>query len=176
MSAPAPTGLVECPGCHKMNIPGDDVCAGCGHDLHEEKRPTDRVSESLMTVPVSTLAHHPAVSVLADETVLSAVKRMVEAKRGEVVVLDKGKVAGIFTERDLIYRVLDPGLDPKTVRISEVMTASVESLRMADPVAVSLHKMAMIGCRHMPIIENGECLGILSVRGILTHLAGHLKG
>lgn len=175
MSTLATTGLVECPSCHKMNIPGDDVCAGCGHDLNVEKRPSDRVSESLMTVPVSTLAHHPAVSVLVDETVLSAIKKMVEAKRGEVIVLDKGKLVGIFTERDFIYRVLDLGRDPKNTRIGDVMTANVESLRMADPVAVALHKMAMIGCRHMPIIENGECLGILSVRGILSHLAHHLK-
>lgn len=169
------TGLIECPSCHKKNIPGDDVCASCGHDLHQVPTPSDRVSLSLMTVPVSNLAYHPAVNVNADETVQSAVKGMVEAKRGEVVVLDKGRVAGIFTERDLVYRVLEPGKDPKTTRIAEVMTTAVETLKMADPVAVALHKMAMIGCRHMPIVERGECLGILSVRGILTHLAGHFR-
>lgn len=168
-------GMVECPSCHKMNIPGADICVGCGNDLNQETGPSDRVSESLMTVPVSSLAYHPAVSVNADEIVVSVVKQMVEARRGEVVVLDHGHVAGIFTERDLVYRVLEPGLDVKTVRIADVMTRNVESLKMVDPVAVALHKMAMIGCRHMPIIENGECLGILSVRGILGHLASHFK-
>lgn len=168
-------GLIECPSCHKKNIPGDDVCASCGHDLHEESGPSDKVSASLTTVPVDSLAHHPAVAVSADETVLSVVKDMAEERRGEVVVLEHGKVAGIFTERDLVYRVLDAGKDIHTTRIGDVMTRNVESLKRSDPVAVALHKMAMIGCRHMPIIENDECLGILSVRGILTHLAGHLR-
>lgn len=168
-------GMVECPSCHKKNIPGDDICAGCGQDLTMARGPRDQVSESFMTVPVDSLAHHPAVAVNADETVFSVVKEMAEEKRGEVVVLEHGQVAGIFTERDLVYRVLEPGLDIHKARIGDVMTRNVESLKRSDPVAVALHKMAMVGCRHMPIIEDGECLGILSVRGILGHLASHFK-
>ena len=166
---------MDCPSCHKPNIPGDDHCAHCGNDLPAVDKVANHFGDSLGDIPVSTLAYHPAVSVNIDETVASAIKRMVEQKRGETVVWDHGKLAGIFTERDLIYRVLEPGLDPKATRIADVMTHAVETLCMTDPVALALHRMAMIGCRHMPIMDGETCVGVVSVRNILTFFAGHIQ-
>lgn len=162
---------MECPSCHKKNIQGEDFCVYCGYDLYELDEPTDRMGKSLLDESIRNLERHAPIEAGPDETVAAAVRKMVEHRHGEVVIMENGRIAGIFTERDLTARVLDHKLDLAKTKLGDVMTRHVETVTESDPVAVALHKMALIGCRHMPISSDSGCAGVISVSSILSFFA-----
>ena len=100
-------------------------------------------------------------------TVAKAAKLMAKKNVGAVMVVVDKRLAGIFTERDAVFRVIAAGLDPATTAIGEVMTR--------DPITVSPHEIfgrALLamhdgGFRHVPVVENGEAVGIVSSRSAL---------
>ena len=103
------------------------------------------------------------------QTVLETVRAMVERNIGAVPVLQSGKLVGIFSERDLMKRIVAEGLDPRSTCLAEVMTE--------DPLFVSMHEelencMALMrrhGFRHLPVCHEGQLVGIVSLRDILLH-------
>jgi CBS domain-containing protein len=103
------------------------------------------------------------------QTVLEVAQAMVQHNIGAVPVLREGLLVGIFSERDLMKRVLVEGRDPRTTRMEEVMTQ--------DPLVVSPHEdlhncmllMRRHGFRHLPICEGQKLLGLVSLRDILLH-------
>jgi CBS domain-containing protein len=109
------------------------------------------------------------IYVQPDTTVHEASAMMARARIGAVVVLDNGKLVGIFTERDLLGRVIVPGLDPRLTRISEVMTSNVVVANASDSCEECLEKMKKVGCRHLPIVEDDDLIGIISIRDLLLH-------
>jgi CBS domain-containing protein len=104
-----------------------------------------------------------------DVTVSEAAARMADARIGAVLVLDNDTLAGIFTERDLLIRVVSVGIDPRKTKISEVMTKQVAVCDANETYENCLAQMRQIGCRHMPIIEGDRLLGVLSIRDLLRH-------
>ncbi|MBL4889594.1 MAG: CBS domain-containing protein [Candidatus Lindowbacteria bacterium] len=169
-----PAGLVACPACNHHNVPGQDVCEECGNDMHEIIGDGDSLGAELINATVSELESHEAKTVDITATVADAVNVMVEAKYGEVLVTKDGEVTGIFTERDLISKVLSLSKDITALPIHAVMTGSLESVRPTDPIAVAINKMAIRQCRHLPVIEEGKCVGMISVRSIVNYLDGHI--
>lgn len=103
------------------------------------------------------------VSVAPTEMVADAVRTMNREKIGAVVVLDQNALAGIFTERDVLVRVVGGGLDPLNTRVSEVMTAAVRSVEPATPIGDALKLMSEGRYRHLPVRENGRVLGMISM-------------
>ena len=106
-----------------------------------------------------------------DTPVSEVVADMCRINIGAVMVVRDGEPVGIFTERDLLKRVVGVGLDPKTAPISVAMTAKVMSVSpeaTVEVVAILMHKR---GFRHMPVMDNGALVGILSVRDVLRALA-----
>ncbi|MBI2519891.1 MAG: CBS domain-containing protein [Bdellovibrio sp.] len=101
-------------------------------------------------------------SVQSDITVHEATKSMKSHNVGAVIVMNEGKPVGVFTERDLLFRVVAEGLDPNTMLVSDAMTryffAVKPSLSVHDAMAIVTEKR----CRHLPVIENGILLGIVS--------------
>lgn len=96
-----------------------------------------------------------------------AVQRMVERNIGAAAVLEGGKLAGIFSERDLMSRVVAPGLDPDTTKVSQVMS---KQLVVADPdedVDTAIRKMHSINSRHLPVVDEGKLVGMISIRDLL---------
>lgn len=102
-------------------------------------------------------------------SVAEAAEKMASAKIGAVVVLDKGKLSGIFTERDLLNRVVVAGLDPRSTPISDVMTSRVVVAQASESYEACLEIMRKVGCRHLPVVENDRLLGIISIRDLLLH-------
>jgi CBS domain-containing protein len=102
-------------------------------------------------------------------TAFEAANMMARARIGAVVVLDEGRLAGIFTERDLLNRVIVPGLDSKATKISEVMTRNVIVGNGDDSCRKCLETMQRVGCRHLPIVDGDRLLGIISMRDLLLH-------
>ena len=99
---------------------------------------------------------HPASPIcLRDSTVVAdAAQRMVHARQAAVLIVDAaGRLAGIFTERDLLTRVVGRGLDPKTTALSAVMTPNPEVLSVTDRVAYAVHCMSVAGYRTVPLVD-----------------------
>ena len=103
------------------------------------------------------------VSVAPDSTVKDAVRTMNDEKIGAVLVLDQQKLVGIFTERDVLIRVVGGARDPLTTRVSEVMTPAVRTVEPATPVVVALKSMSDRRHRHLPVQENGQVCGLISM-------------
>ena len=102
---------------------------------------------------------------MQDKTVSDAVALMDRANHGCVVVLnEKGKLTGIFTERDLMRRVVAKGLDPKKVPLSEVMTKKVLHVQANDDAVSLLELMCEQNFRHLPVLEEGRLVGIVSLK------------
>ncbi len=102
-------------------------------------------------------------------TVFETVAKMAGSKIGAVIVLDDGKLVGIFTERDLLNRVVNAGKDPQETKISDVMTRDVAICNADETYESCLAQMRQIGCRHMPVVEGDQLLGVLSIRALLRH-------
>jgi len=114
----------------------------------------------------------PLVSLPGTASVLDAVKKMNEASVGAVLVTDKSGPVGVFTERDLMTRVVEPGLDGETTALVKVMTKklfTVEPDRRINEVAREMQERHI---RHLPVVDDGEIVAMLSLRDLLReHLA-----
>ena len=108
------------------------------------------------------------VSALADTTVRAAAITMARHKLGAILVVDdQGRLAGLFTERDVLNRVVAQGLDPDSTRLSAVMTADLQTASPDKPLAHALHMMFEGGFRHVPVVEDGRPIGMVSARNAL---------
>jgi CBS domain-containing protein len=101
------------------------------------------------------------------ETVARAAKRMAKRNVGAVMVVEAGRLVGIFTERDAVYRVLATGRDPAATRLAEVMTPAPKTVGPDDSFGYALMLMHENGFRHAPVVEAGQAIGIVSARGAL---------
>jgi CBS domain-containing protein len=110
----------------------------------------------------------PPASVPRDATVLDAVRAMVASEVGATIVLEGSKLVGVFTERDVVRRVVLKGLDARTTPVAEVMTKSVVTVREnADRTSV-LRIMNENNFRHLPVVDaSGKVLAIVSMRQLL---------
>ncbi len=114
------------------------------------------------------IAGRTLVTATKDMTVRDACRLMVEKKIGAVLVVEKGRIAGIFTERDALTKVLAASLDPDKTTVAKVMVADLQTIRAAQPLAYALHMMAEGGFRHVPVVDdNGLPLGMVSARDAL---------
>jgi CBS domain-containing protein len=110
---------------------------------------------------------HPLFHVQSSDTVREAVKMMSDKNVGAVAVLDSGRLVGIFSERDLMKRVVAAGLDPSRTKVAEVMTKELVVGRPEDDINDALQKMHSIGCRHLPIVDSANLIGMISLRDLL---------
>jgi CBS domain-containing protein len=121
------------------------------------------------------IASVPPAAVAPDTTVLEAVEVMAEHSVGAVAVVEKGELRGIFTERDLMLRVVLRHRNPKGTRVSEVMTSPAETITDATREEDALVHMVERHVRHLPIVgTHGELKGMLSLRNLLEHRVDEL--
>jgi CBS domain-containing protein len=161
-----------CPSCSHDNVPGQEYCSNCLHDLTQLDRqtPRDRVERSLMEDSVSALHPPAAVTVPPETTVAEAIRTMLDRDAGALlVVADDGRPLGIFSERDLLTRVAGQGAAYAGRPVSDFMTPDPETVRATDSLAFALHKMDGGGYRHLPVLGEGQPPGMLSVRDMLRH-------
>jgi CBS domain-containing protein len=103
----------------------------------------------------------------ANMTVGEAACLMKKNKFGAVMVVEDGKLVGIFTERDALFRVVAEGLDARTVPLASVMTRNPQTIHPDRPFVDALHLMHASGFRHVPVVEDGRPIGMVSARDAL---------
>jgi CBS domain-containing protein len=106
-------------------------------------------------------------SIDADQSVLEAARFMMEHNIGALPVLRNGELVGIFSERDIMNRVVAAGRMPGTTRIAEVMTANPRSVTSEETVENCLFLMREFGFRHVLICDNKQVKGLISLRDVL---------
>jgi len=106
-------------------------------------------------------------SIDAEATVLEAARFMMEHNIGALPVLRNGELAGIFSERDIMNRVVAIGRMPGTTKVAEVMTANPKSVNVSETVENSLFLMREFGFRHLPIVDGKQLKGLVSLRDLL---------
>ncbi len=107
------------------------------------------------------------VTTSSDITVAAAARLMKQNRIGALLVVDGGRLAGIFTERDALFRVVAEGRDPSATRISEVMTRNPRTIEADRPFGHALHLMYEGGFRHVPVVEDTRPIGMVSARDAL---------
>ena len=101
-------------------------------------------------------------------TVRAACQLMAEKRIGALLITEGGKIAGIFTERDALNKVLAANLDPDATALSDVMVRELQTIRADKPLAYALHLMAEGGFRHVPVVDDaGLPVGMVSARDAL---------
>jgi len=113
------------------------------------------------------IGNQEPVTASADITVDAAAQLMKRHRIGALLVIDGGRLAGIFTERDALFRVMAEGRDPAKTRIAEVMTVNPRTISPDRPFGHALHLMYEGEFRHVPVVENGRALGMVSARDAL---------
>lgn len=109
----------------------------------------------------------PPLTVAVSATVTEAARRMRERSAGAAMVLDGTRLAGIFTERDALFRVLAVARDPSSTRVGDVMTRNPQTMHPDRPFEEALRMMHEGHFRNVPVVEDGRPLGIVSVRDAL---------
>ena len=116
----------------------------------------------------SVMKRTKLVTASPDTTVASAARRMALAKVSAVMVVDgEGRLVGIFTERDAVHRVIAERREPKATRLAEVMTAAPKTVAPGETFGYALLQMHEHGFRHMPVVEDGRPVGMVSARNAL---------
>lgn len=115
------------------------------------------------------------VSLTGDATAAYAAKKMLERRVGAILVIDDGVLRGIVTERDLNFRVVAIGRDPNLTSLDDIMTRSPHTMNATTPVVEALDAMEKHGYRHVPVLEDGKVLGIVSLRDIFMEVKQALE-
>jgi CBS domain-containing protein len=102
-------------------------------------------------------------------TVLETVRAMVELNIGAVPIIHGGKLVGIFSERDLMRRVVAEGRDPRATCLAEVMTDDPLAVGTGEDLETCMALMRRHGFRHLPVCHEGQLVGMVSLRDILLH-------
>jgi CBS domain-containing protein len=113
-------------------------------------------------------------SIEATGTVLEAARFMMEHNIGALPVLRNGELAGIFSERDIMNRVVAVGRTPGHTAVSEVMTANPRAVSLDETIEECLFIMHEFGFRHLPIMDGKELKGLVSLRDVVLHQAAEL--
>lgn len=117
----------------------------------------------------------PAVTIVSGATVMEAVRTMEEATVGAVVIVDDDELKGVFTERDLMLRIVVPKKDPEATLVKDVMTSPVVTIHKETEPDDALKMMWERHIRHLPIVQSdGKVEAMVSIRHLLHDKVEHL--
>jgi len=162
---------MACPACGYENLIGVDTCDNCGADIAGRDIPAQATSFQgrLLGEHLDGLGAPTPVTVDPDALLDGIVARMLETSSDCVLVVDGERLVGIFTDRDAVLKAAGKPLASVVVR--DVMTRDPVVLRHDDTIALAIHKMAVGGFRHIPIVDGGRPTGIVTARDVFHHLA-----
>jgi CBS domain-containing protein len=123
---------------------------------------------SMFSTPVREVMDSKKLLLAGPQTTARAAAETMAARgAGAVLVVEGAQLVGIFTERDVVFRVVARGLDPETTPIGQVMTASPKTIEPDKAFGLAMVVMHENGFRHLPVVEGGVPIGIVSSRSAL---------
>jgi CBS domain-containing protein len=118
--------------------------------------------------PVRSVMERRKVLKAAPETLVSKAAELMAAKNvGAIMVIEDDRLVGIFTERDVVFRVVARGLDAQATRLADVMTRAPRTIDPDKPFGYALLVMQENGFRHLPVMQDGKPIGIVSSRSAM---------
>jgi CBS domain-containing protein len=123
---------------------------------------------------VRDILHQTEVfSVQETQSVCDVARRMAELHVGAILVVDDGDLRGVFSERDLMTRVVIEGLNPSTTPVSRVMSTNIATVDESSSLEEAMDSMKAHGCRHLPVMRGSKVVGFLSMRDLMNHELAH---
>jgi CBS domain-containing protein len=110
---------------------------------------------------------HRLVTAPPSASVLEVARTMRDSRVGAIPIVEGGRLVGIFSERDLMTRIVVEGRDPQRALVAEVMTHEVLTATPDDTRSECLERMRRARCRHLPVLEDGRLVAVLSMRDLL---------
>ncbi|MDP6018453.1 MAG: CBS domain-containing protein [Candidatus Latescibacteria bacterium] len=165
---------VLCPTCGHGNMAGADVCEECGQSIVADSVDPTEGDSTALSEPLLRLNPRQPEKVDRNATLGEAVARLKGHNVGCVLITDHGELTGIFTERDVLYRVAGLIENLDSVPVESLMTPQPTALKPSDPINRALHLMAIHGFRHVPLVDDDGCpVGIVSLRDIVGFMEEH---
>jgi Predicted signal-transduction protein containing cAMP-binding and CBS domains len=168
---------MKCPFCGFKNLEGDDNCEKCGEDLAalDGVHPHDRLEKSMDRDSLRVFKLSPPILVAPDTPLQTVVEKLAQENRC-VLVMERERLVGIVTERDVLFKTAELKKDLSKIPVSQIMTRDPVTLAPSDRIAYAVNKMSIGGYRHIPLVENGRPLGVVNVRDIVAYLAEMFPG
>jgi CBS domain-containing protein len=149
--------------------------------MSDDERDSGTVEEELQEIrgalfddTITLLGPAEPICLPATATVGEAIERMLARRQAGVLVVDgEGRLIGIFTERDVLTRVVGRGRDARQTTLGEVMTPDPDALMTGDRVAYAVHSMSVAGYRTVPLVDaDRKPVGVVTVNDVIRWLAG----
>lgn len=160
-----------CPVCRHDNFEGEDSCENCGADLRtvDVPQPATEYQATILGDGIESLGLAEPLIVPPSTPVAEAIRRMHAEGVDCVLVCEGERLVGIFTDRDAVLKAAGKHLSAFDVR--DFMTPDPVVLRHDDTLAIAIHKMAVGGFRHIPIVDGDRTVGVVAARDVFRHIA-----
>lgn len=170
---------MHCPYCSFENIEGVDQCARCDFDLtdirgFQESEHSD-IERNLLKQSLEVVATKDYVEISPDTTVRDAIDLMNKGGFHSAMIIENKSIVGIFTERDILYKLAKQFRDKADSPVSDFMTTNPVTLRSQDPIVFGLNRMMVGEYRHIPIEKDGQLSGMVSVRDVLRYMVEQIN-
>jgi len=167
----ATTGTI-CPSCGHKNLEGADACSNCGSPLTKVDlpKPASRVEQTVMQLPLTALEMSVVHSIPPDTTLEDAVQTLNRQKIDILEVVEDGRLIGLLSVRDIVMRVGPNYRDKLSRPVREFMTPKIETLPPDAPITFAINKMDVGGYRHVPVVQHGKMVGVVSSRDVIRYL------
>lgn len=165
---------MNCPSCGHENIDGTDRCDNCLAPFRDLDVPradsAEGLARSVMEDNLGRLEHEEPITVVPETPALDVVRLMKRANSGCALVVDGGRLAGIFTEHDVLRKLT--GENAKvSATVKELMSPNPETLHEKDSVAAALNKMSIGRYRHIPVQKTDGTYTVASIKSVLKYIA-----
>ncbi len=168
-----------CPNCGFDNVPGEESCSQCQQDLThlDLAAPIEPIGTRLLNDSVQDLQPPKPILMPSDASIQEALNQLSKHRIGAVLIVDEQqKLLGILSERDITMRVAGLYVHMDQLKVADFMTPNPETVNLTDPLVFALHKMDVGDYRHLPVVDKGIPVGMISVRGLLAYMTRHLNG
>ena len=169
-----PKRLMNCPSCGHENIDGIDRCENCLASFRQLDIPSSDAAEglalSVMENNLSRLDQDETIAVAPDTPALDVTHLMKNSNSGCALVVEGGKLVGIFTEHDVLKKVNSAG-DLASATVKDLMSRNPETLHEEDSVAEALNKMSLGRYRHVPFKRIDGTYAVASIKSVLKYIA-----
>ena len=166
-----------CPSCGSKNLEGADECANCGGDLRtvDLPKPASQIEQTVMHLPLTALKMTPVHTIPPETTLEVAVQTLVRQQIDILEVVEDGRLVGVLSVRDVVTRVGADYAGKLKLPVRQFMTPAPETLPPDAPVTFAINKMDVGGYRHVPVVQGGRMLGVVSASDVIAHIVKHSR-